>query len=348
MTISTLVHSHAAVTAIGTYVPERILSNQDLEKLVDTSDEWIFQRTGIRERRIAGERQYASDLAIEAVHDLIHRYEKNVHDVDYIIVATSTPDTFVPSVASRVQAAFGMKGCGNADLQAACAGFTSALQMANGLLLSKLCRKILIIGTETLSRATDYTDRTTCILFGDGAGAMLVESTDTGVGVDISTTNSDSILSAGDILASNASTDGEQGHHVYRSSLAPHIGSFELSQNSMLVQNGREVYRWALSRVAAGVQELLDGSGYTAQTIDWFVPHNANQRIIDALCERIGFEAQQALSSIEHYGNTSAASIPLALDAAVKDGRVQPGQLLLLYGFGGGLTQSGVIMRWSI
>ncbi|KQO17986.1 ketoacyl-ACP synthase III [Paenibacillus sp. Leaf72] len=347
MTISTLLQSHAAVTAIGTYVPDRILSNSDLEKLVDTSDEWIFQRTGIRERRIAQEQQYASDLAIEAVRDLIHRYNKTVHDVDYIIVATSTPDAFVPSVASRVQASFGMKGCGNADLQAACAGFTSALQMANGLLLSKLCRKILIIGTETLSRATDYTDRTTCILFGDGAGAMLVETLE--MGADLSSASTaGSTLPAGDILASNASTDGEQGHHVYRSSLAPHIGSFELSQNNMLVQNGREVYRWALSRVAAGVQELLDGSGHTAQTIDWFVPHNANQRIIDALCERIGFEEQQALSSIEHYGNTSAASIPLALDAAVKDGRVKPGHLLLLYGFGGGLTQSGVIMRWSI
>ncbi|WP_338552274.1 ketoacyl-ACP synthase III [Paenibacillus sp. KS-LC4] len=335
MTISTLVHSHATVTAIGTYVPDRILSNQDLEKLVDTSDEWILKRTGIRERRIASKEQYASDLAIEAVRDLINRYNKTVQDVDYIILATSTPDSFVPSVASRVQAFFGMQNCGAADLQAACAGFTSALQMANGLLLSKLCRKILIIGTETLSRATDYTDRTTCILFGDGAGAMLVETTDP-------------TSSPGDILASNASTDGEQGHQVYRSSLAPHIGSFELSQNSMLVQNGKEVYRWALSRVAAGIQELLDGSGYTAQTIDWFVPHNANQRIIDALSERVGFAAQQALSSIEHYGNTSAASIPLALDAAVKDGRVQPGHLLLLYGFGGGLTQAGVIMRWSI
>lgn len=326
--------SNTVITGIGSYVPERILSNADLERIVDTSDEWIVQRTGIRERRIAEDNQYTSDLCIQAVHNLAERSGASLSDVDYIIVATSTPDTFVPSVASRVQAVFGMEHCGTIDIQAACAGFTSAIQLANGLLLSGQYKKIIIIGAETLSKATDYTDRTTCILFGDGAGALLLEAVDSN--------------SSGDVLAVSSNTDGTGGHLLYRSSLSPTIGETELVASSNIVQNGREVYRWAVSQVSAGISELMRDNGYTTDQINWFIPHNANQRIIDALCERTGFTAQQALSSIEQYGNTSAASIPLALDAAVKDGLVLPGQLLLLYGFGGGLTQSGVIIRWSI
>lgn len=331
--MTTLIHSNAAITAIGTYVPERILTNADLEKLVETSDEWIVQRTGIRERRIAADSQYTSDLCIEAIRDLMDRYHKTISDVDYIIVATSTPDTYVPSVASRVQAEFGMKHCGTADISAACAGFAAAIQMANGLLLSGLYHKIIVIGAETLSKATDYSDRTTCILFGDGAGAILMEAKES---------------TEGDIIAALSDTDGSGGHLLYRSSLSTSIGNHDLIATSNIVQNGREVYRWAVSHVSAGINMLLQGSGQTNSSIDWFVPHNANQRIIDALCERTGFTPRQALSSIEQYGNTSAASIPLALDAAVKEGRVLPGHQLLLYGFGGGLTQSGVIIRWSI
>ncbi|MFX3632603.1 MAG: ketoacyl-ACP synthase III [Candidatus Pristimantibacillus sp.] len=326
-------HSNTVISAIGSYVPERILSNADLELMVDTSDEWIVQRTGIRERRIAEDHQYTSDLSIRAVHNLAERSGASLSDVDYIIVATSTPDTFVPSVASRVQAAFGIERCGTVDIQAACAGFTSAIQLANGLLLSGQYKKIIVIGAETLSKATDYSDRTTCILFGDGAGALLLEAVNG---------------SAGDVLAVSSHTDGTGGHLLYRSSLSPTIGETELVASSNIVQNGREVYRWAVSQVSVGIAELMRDNGYTTDQINWFIPHNANQRIIDALCERTGFTPQQALSSIEQYGNTSAASIPLALDTAVKDGLVLPGHLLLLYGFGGGLTQSGVIIRWSI
>lgn len=325
--------SVAAVTAIGTYVPERRLINADLEQMVDTSDEWIVQRTGIRERRIAAKNEYTSDLACRAVEDLLNRSGASVQDVDYVIVATSTPDTIFPSVAARVQARFQIATCGTVDLQAACAGFTAGLQLANALLLTGIYRKILIIGADALTKITDYTDRTTCILFGDGAGAVLMETAKDG---------------EGQILAAYSDTDGELGHHVYMSHLSPAIGEVEISTNGKLVQNGREVYRWAVSRVSAGVLKLLEAGGLRPEEIDWFVPHNANQRIIDAVAERVGFAPEQALSSIALYGNTSAASIPLALHDAVKDGRVRSGHKLLLHGFGGGLTQAGVILRWSL
>ncbi|MCM3629013.1 ketoacyl-ACP synthase III [Paenibacillus glycanilyticus] len=325
--------SNAAITAIGTYTPDKILSNADLERMVDTSDEWIVQRTGIQERRIAADDQYTSDLCIRAVRNMQERYGVQVEDVDYIIVATSTPDNVIPSVAAQVQAGLGIKHSGAIDIQAACAGFTSAIQLANGLLLSGVYRKILVIGGETLSKVTNYEDRTTCILFGDGAGAILMEA---------------GTAAEGDILAISSHTEGAGGHHVYRSGLSPSINAADIDTTSRIVQNGREVYKWALSHVSEGITELLRDSGYEPSQINWFVPHNANQRIIDALCDRTGISEQQALSSIERYGNTSAASIPLALDAAVQDGRVLPGHLLLLYGFGGGLTQSGVLLRWSI
>lgn len=327
------IHSNAVVTAIGTYIPDRILTNADLEKLVDTNDEWIVQRTGIQERHIAANEEYTSHLCLKAVHNMIERYGVTVTDVDYIIVATSTPDAVFPSVASQVQAHFGIMNCGAVDIQAACAGFVSAIQLANGLLLSGVQRKVLVIGAETLSKITDYSDRTTCILFGDGAGAFLIEASDDG---------------HGDVLSTYSKTDGTRGHLLYRSNLAPFIGEHEIHTNGYILQNGREVYRWAISHVAEGINQLLARSGLTAADIDWFIPHSANMRIIEALCERTGFSLEQTLSSIRQFGNTSAASIPLAIDEAVKAGMVNPDQLMLLFGFGGGLTQAGVVLRWSL
>ncbi|WP_281426363.1 ketoacyl-ACP synthase III [Paenibacillus agaridevorans] len=324
--------SNSRIAAIGTYVPDNVMTNADLEKLVETSDEWIVQRTGISERRISAPHQYTSDLACRAVADLASRYDVQLDDVDYIIVATSTPDTIFPSIAAGIQAKFGIAQCGAIDIQAACAGFTAGLQLANGLLMTGLHHKILVVGADALSKITDYSDRTTCILFGDGAGAVLVERT---------------IDGEGDFLGSFARTDGNGGRHVYASHLSSRIGEYDLVPSGKLVQNGREVYRWALSSVSEGVSELLESAGLAAHQVDWFAPHNANQRIIEALCERCGFSEDQALSSIAKYGNTSAASIPLAMDDAVKDGRLQAGNHVLLHGFGGGLTQAGVILRWS-
>lgn len=332
-TVRSEVRSNAVITAIGSYVPERILTNADLEKLVDTNDEWIVQRTGISERHIAAEHQFTSHLCAAAVQNMIERYNVSISDVDYIIVATSTPDSVFPSVASQVQSHFDIEGCAAADIQAACAGFTAAIQLANGLLLSGAYRKVLVIGAETLSKITDYTDRTTCILFGDGAGAFLMEATEE---------------RQGDVLAMYSKTDGARGHLLYRSSLSSILNGQEIRTNGFIAQNGREVYKWAVSHVAEGVKALLQRSGLAADDIDWFIPHSANMRIIEALCERTGFTLDKTLSSIKWYGNTSAASIPLALDEAVKAGSVRSGQQMLLYGFGGGLTQAGVILRWSL
>ncbi|GKU80198.1 ketoacyl-ACP synthase III [Paenibacillus sp. L3-i20] len=328
-----LLRSNAKITAIGTYVPERKLTNEDLEKLVETSDEWIVQRTGIHERRIAAENEFTSDLIFSAITNMIDRYSVNIEDVDYIIVATSTPDTIFPSMAARVQERFGVTNCGTIDIQAACAGFTAGLQLGNGMLLTGMYRKILVVGADALSKITDYSDRTTCIIFGDGAGAVMMERTS---------------QEQSSFIATYSDTDGSGGHNVYLNNLSASIGEHPIATNGKLVQNGREVYRWAISSVAEGVRKLIHLSGLTIEEIDWFVPHNANQRIIDALNERIGFKEDQSLSSIAHYGNTSAASIPLALDDAIKDGRVQNGHTLLLHGFGGGLTQAGVVLRWTL
>ncbi|WP_028562176.1 ketoacyl-ACP synthase III [Paenibacillus pinihumi] len=323
--------ARAAITAIGSYVPERVISNSDLEAMVDTNHEWIVQRTGIVERRAAAEHEFTSDLCFGAVRDMLTRYPVTIEDVDYIIVATTTPDTITPAVASRVQAEFNIASSGAVDLQAACAGFVAALQMASGLLASGICRKILVIGAETLTKVTDYTDRTTCILFGDGAGAVLVEAD-----------QSDSFL------ASYSHTEGKLGHNVYSSHLSNHIGGIPVDRKGKLVQNGREVYKWAVTRVTAGVEKLLEQQNLTTQDINWFIPHSANLRIIEAICERTGISMDQTLYSMVYYGNTSAATIPLALDLGIKTGKVQQDQLLLLYGFGGGLTQAALLLKWTL
>ncbi|MFB9330220.1 ketoacyl-ACP synthase III [Paenibacillus aurantiacus] len=319
------------MTAFGSYVPERILTNADLEAMVDTNDEWIVQRTGIRERRIAADDQFCSDLCFAAVRDLQARYKADLSDIDFILVATTTPDTFFPSMSARVQAEFGIGSCGTADIQAACAGFVSALQLANGLLLTGVHRKILVIGAETLSKATDYEDRSTCILFGDGAGAALLERCEEGA-----------------LLGSYVSTSGDRNANLYRSSLSASIDGKPIVTNGKIVQNGREVYKWAVTNVPKGVSALLERYGYSPSDLDWFVPHSANMRIIESVCERTGIPVERTLASLETRGNTSAASIPLALDMALKDGRLKNGDLVLLYGFGGGLTEAALLLRWTL
>jgi len=313
-------YSKAQLTAIGSYVPDGKITNADLEQMVETNNEWIVRRTGIELRHQAAADQTTSDLAIAAVQDLLRRFPAvDPSRIDGIIVATTTPDMPCPSVASIIQQAIGAERCLAVDVSAACAGFVTALQMANGLILSGAYRSVLVIGAETLTKITDYTDRSTCILFGDGAGAVLVEAREEGA-----------------LLAANAVTDGSGGMQVY------------CHPNGKLVQNGREVYKWALSTVPDGVRGLLDQAGLSIGNIDWFVPHSANLRMIEAICERLGLPVEKALQSVVLNGNTSAATIPLALDAACREGRLQSGHLVALYGFGSGLTQSGILLRWTI
>jgi 3-oxoacyl-[acyl-carrier-protein] synthase-3 len=320
----------ARITAIGTYVPERILSNLELEQMVDTNDEWIVRRTGIRERRIAAEQEFTSDLCEAAAEDLIQRYQVDLCDVDLIIVATNTPDYGFPSTAAQLQHRLRIQGSAAAfDLNAACAGFTYGVSLAARLIEAGAHRKALIIGADTISKCVDYTDRSTCILFGDGAGAVLIEAREA----------EHPFLTACQYI-----TDGSGGVHVYRTGLSQQMNGTPLQGNGFTVQNGREVYRWAVSTVSSGIQNLLTEAGMNPDEIDWFVPHSANMRMIEAICERSGLPLERTLSSTEWYGNTSAASIPLALAPAVADGRVRPGDRVLMYGFGAGLVGCGLIL----
>ncbi|NGP45228.1 ketoacyl-ACP synthase III [Bacillaceae bacterium SIJ1] len=326
-----MLRSQARLTAIGAYVPEKRLTNADLESMVETSDEWIVQRTGMRERRIAGENEFTSHLCIEAVQSMIDEYGVHVDDVDHVIVATTTPDYAFPSVACQVQNAFGIQAAGALDLNATCAGFTYGLHMANGLISSGLHRKILVIGGETLSKVTDYRDRSTCILFGDGAGAALVEY--------------DPALPS--FLGAVTGSDGSGGQHVYRTGLSSVMDDVPLSGEGRMVQNGREVYKWAVRMVPGEIETLLERAALNKQDVDWFVPHSANLRMIESICEKAQMPFEQTLYSVVHYGNTSSASIPLALYDAVKEKRLREGDKVVLFGFGGGLTYCGLALTWG-
>lgn len=325
----TQIHSTARIAALGTYVPERRLTNDDLEAMVDTNDEWIVQRTGIRERRIAAENEFTSHLCIKAVEDLVRRYPNALDGVDLVLAATSTPDYPFPTVSCLVQNAFDLPNTGTLDLSAACAGFTYALHLANGMVTSRMHRKVLIVAGECMSKTIDYSDRSTCILFGDGAGAAVVEYSEQGA-----------------FLAAHMGSDGGGGQHVYRAGMSNTLNGKPLDGNGNVVQNGREVYKWAVRTVPEGVQQLRGALSEGSHEVDWFIPHSANLKMIDSISEKTGFADGRTLTSAEYYGNTSAASIPLALQLGIDTGKVKRGDLLMMYGFGAGLTHSGIVVRW--
>ncbi|MFD2043014.1 ketoacyl-ACP synthase III [Ornithinibacillus salinisoli] len=324
--------SKARITAIGSYVPEKRLTNFDLEKMVETNDEWIVQRTGIKERRIAAKEEFSSDISYNAVRNLMKRFEKTIEDVDMIIVCTLTPDFKTPSVASLVQAKLGIRGAGAIDLNAACAGFTYGLHVANGLITSGLNRKVLVIGAETLSKVTDYEDRSTCILFGDGGGAVLLEYDE----------------EQPSFLSSHLDSEGEAGKHLYCSNHSKHMFDEEIINSDKIVQNGREVYKWAVSTVPKGMKNVLQNASTPLNEVDWFVPHSANLRMIESICKRSDFPIEKTLNSLVDYGNTSSATIPLSLDKGVTENKLKNGDKVLLYGFGGGLAHAGLLIKWTI
>ncbi|MCO7126545.1 ketoacyl-ACP synthase III [Sporolactobacillus shoreicorticis] len=308
------------------------MTNHDLEQLVDTSDEWIVRRTGMKERRIAAPEEFSSDLACGAVRDLVDRCKTDLTDVDLVIVSTTTPDYGFPNVSSRVQAAFQLKHAGAIDLSAACSGFEYALHVANGLVSSGLNKKILVIAAETMSKVTDYTDRTTCVLLGDGAGAALVEDTE----------------AKGGFLGSYMGADGSLGKALYRTGLSNVMDGEPLIDTQKMVQNGREVFKWAVKTVTSGISILLENSGLQIPEIDWFIPHSANLRLIEAIFERLNVPMDKVLYSLEYYGNTSSASIALSISEAAKAGKIKKNDRLLLYGFGGGLCHCGQIIEWKL
>lgn len=324
------VRSSLKIESMGTYVPEKRLTNDDLAKMVETDDAWIVRRTGIRERRIAGPVEFSSDLCLAAVRDMESRGAR-LDGVDYVIGCTVTPDYGFPSMAAQLQHRLGLRNCGAVDVAAACAGFVYGLDLADALLTSGRARRVLVAAGETLSKVIDYTDRATCILFGDGAGVALV-SADPGASPTL--------------LARRAGSDGASGKELYVTGLRNEMSGI-VESGSVLRQNGRAVYEWAVGNVTAGIADLLESAGLTASDVDWFVPHSANARMIDLICKRSGIGRARTLTSLEYCGNTSSASIPLALSPAIADGRVRPGDVVLLYGFGGGLVENGLLLRWS-
>ncbi len=325
---------HAGVLGVGSCVPAKVLTNADLETIVDTSHDWIFSRTGIVERRIVAPDESLTDLASEAGRRALADAGIAAGELDLIIVATVTRESPFPATASLVQAALGATGAAAFDLGAACSGFIYGLATAAQFVRTGLCRNVLVIGAEALSRFVNWEDRTTCVLFGDGAGAAVVGVVPEGEGLLSVELGSDG--TGGDLLAV---APGGKGHPLTTGSDEPRPQSIRMA--------GQEVFKFAVRVVEESSRRLLERAGITVDEIDLFVPHQANIRIIDAAVKRLGFRDDQVFSNVERYGNTSAASIPIALDEARKAGRIRPGDLVLMVGFGAGLTWASALVRWS-
>lgn len=321
----------AKITAIGTHAPEQIIDNHYFEGFIETSDEWIQSRTGIKTRRFARLNEYTSDISEKAVLNLAEAYDKDLTDVDFILVATVSPDHTMPSMAAILQHRLGIPNTGALDISAACAGFGYGLSLAKGMIESGMHRKVLVIGAEVLSKVTDFSDRTSCILFGDGAGAVLVEAAE-----------------KGSIGACITGAEGSGGQDLYMSSQSTMVNGELIKASGKIYQNGRKVFKWAVNRMTEQAKVLLEKNNLAIDDIDWFIPHSANMRIIEALCKSIGIPLEKALESISIYGNTSSASIPLALNEGIKAGKVKKGDKLMLLGFGGGLSYAGAIVEWGV
>lgn len=317
------------VVGVGTYLPQRRLTNLDLEKMVDTTDEWIIRRTGIKERRISEENEFSSDMAIKAVNNLIEKNKVSVDDVDMIIATTFTPDHMSPTVSALVQGHFGISNAGTMDLNSGCTGFAYGLCTADALITSGHMRKVLVIASETISKVVDYKDRNTCILFGDASVAFLLEQDE-----------------KGSFIASSFNSDGKLASTVSCSNFSSSINGVEVGKKRLFQQEGKFLYEYVVKNIPGGIMKLLEKAGLTLDSIDWFVPHSANLRMIKAIDERLGFPIEKTLISNEFYGNTSSVTIPLAIWMALEGNKIKKGDKMLLYGFGGGLTHGGVIIEW--
>ena len=320
----------SVVQGCGSYLPERVVTNADLAKTMDTSDEWIQQRTGIRQRHIAADGEMTSHLALKASQRALEHAGLKASDLDLIVLATATPDETFPATATRVQAALGMTKGAAFDVQAVCAGFVYGLSVADSMIKNGLASTALVIGAETFSRILDWDDRGTCVLFGDGAGAVVLRAEEgTGTTADRG------------VLANALHSDGRQHDILYVDG-----GPSSTRTTGFLRMEGKEVFKHAVVNMAAVVGEVLAKAGFETKDIDWLVPHQANKRIIDGTGRKLGLPPERVVVTVDRHANTSAASIPLALDAAVKDGRIKKGDLLLLEGIGGGLAWGASLVRW--
>jgi 3-oxoacyl-[acyl-carrier-protein] synthase-3 len=317
---------YSKIIGTGSHLPEKVLTNFDLEKMVDTSHDWIVTRSGIHERHIAADGELSSDLAAQASRRAIEAAGISVDDIDLVIVATTTPDQIFPSTACILQDKLGIKQGAAFDVQAVCAGFIYALTTADMYIRCGQARTALVVGAEVLSRLLNWEDRTTCVLFGDGAGAVVLQASE----------------SAG-ILKTKLHADGSQRGML---EARAHIGKGAVQGDPFIKMDGQGVFKFAVRVLSDVVEEVLEETGLPASTIDWLVPHQANIRIMEATAKKLGMGMDKVVVTVGQHGNTSAASIPLALDTAVRDGRIKPGQHLLLEGVGGGFTWGAVLLRW--
>ena len=318
------------ILGTGSYLPEKILTNADLEKMVDTTDEWITQRSGIKQRHIAADNQTTGDMALEAARQALDASGLTSDDIDGIIVATTTPDRTFPSVAVKVQGELGVKPCLAFDVQAVCTGFVYALSVADNFIKAGQAKNILVIGAEKMSSLVDWNDRSTCVLFADGAGAVV-----------LSATEGDGNLSEQGIHSTHLYANGAQ-----RDMLQTSGGVSSTGENGVIEMQGRDVFKYAVSYMADVVGEVLEQNNITSDDIDWLVPHQANIRIIESTAKKLRMGMDQVVVTVDHHGNTSAASIPLALDEAVRGGKVKRGDMLLIEAMGGGLTWGAALVRY--
>ena len=322
--------TRSVVLGCGSYLPARRLSNADLSRMVDTSDEWIVQRTGIRDRHIAADGELTSDLGLAAARAALADAQVDAQSIDLIVLATSTPDNTFPATAVSIQAGLGITQGAAFDLQAVCSGFVYGLATADGLLRTGMHKRALVIGAETFSRILDWNDRGTCVLFGDGAGAIVMETQpQAGTREDRG------------ILTSHLRSDGRHKTKLYVDG-----GPSSTQTVGHLRMEGKDVFRFAVGAITDVIKDVFHDTGYTADDLDWFVPHQANKRIIDGSAHKLGIAPEKVVTTVDRHGNTSAASIPLALDVAVKDGRIKRGDLVLLEAMGGGFTWGASLVRW--
>lgn len=320
----------SVITGCGAYLPKRVLTNAELSRMVDTSNAWIVERTGIRERRIAADGELTSDLAVKAARGALASARREAADIDLIVLATATPDETFPATATRVQAALGITRGAAFDVQAVCSGFVYALTTADALVKTGQARRALVIGAETFSRILDWEDRSTCVLFGDGAGAVVLEQARGPAGPRTR-----------GVLSAYLRSDGR-----FADLLHVDGGPSKTRTVGHLRMRGREVFRHAVVNLSEAIMGALKTAGLTIADVDWFVPHQANQRIIDGTVRKLGIAADRVVSTVARHGNTSAASVPLALHAAVSDGRIKRGDLVLMEAMGGGLTWGASLVRW--
>lgn len=324
------------IVGTGSYLPEQVVTNDDLAKKVDTSDEWIVERTGIRQRHIAADGELTSDLAFHAANRALEASGVLAKEIELIIVATTTPDHTFPATATRVQA---MLDTGNGfafDVQAVCSGFIYGLAVADNFIRAGQVGTAMVIGAETMSRLLDWEDRGTCVLFGDGAGAVILRASDAQLAGPVGAVGKERGL-----LSTHLHSNG----HLYDLLHASGGPSWTQTTGYLRMQ-GRDIFRHAVVNLASVVNEALNANGLTKEDIDWLVPHQANKRIIDGTARKLGLPTTRVVTTIEHHANTSAASVPLALDTAVRDGRIQPGHLVLMEAMGGGITWGAGLVRW--